>query len=106
MSAMCRGTCPNTFENTGTTTLRYVELWKADKFSEVSLAQWLTFPPYEFVRANLKIDKPVLVKVSAKEDTSGNRLTLNRSPQIPSTETMARGWAQHIEVRETLFTVV
>ena len=55
---------PHYIENTGTTTLRYLELWKTDKFSDVSLAQWLAFTPYELVRAHLKIDKSVLAKVS------------------------------------------
>jgi oxalate decarboxylase len=48
----------------GTTTLRYLELWKTDKFSDVSLAQWLAFTPYELVKAHLNIDKSVLAKVS------------------------------------------
>jgi len=55
---------PHYIENKGTTTLRYLELWKTDKFSDVSLAQWLAFTPYELVRAHLKIDKSVLAKVS------------------------------------------
>ncbi len=55
---------PHYIENTGTTTLRYLELWKTDKFSDVSLAQWLAFTPYELVKAHLNIDKSVLAKVS------------------------------------------
>jgi hypothetical protein len=31
--------------------------------SDVSLAQWLAFMPYELVRAHLNIDKSVLSKV-------------------------------------------
>src|SRR5262249_5164902 len=30
-------------ENTGTTKLQFLELWKADKFADVSLRQWLAF---------------------------------------------------------------
>ena len=55
---------PHYIENTGTTTLRYLELWQSDKFSDVSLAQWLAFTPYELVQAHLNIDKSVLAKVS------------------------------------------
>ena len=51
-------------ENTGTTTLRYLELWQSDHFADVSLRQWLAFTPYELVRAHLNIDKSVLEKVS------------------------------------------
>jgi len=58
---------PHYIENTGSTTLRFLELWKTDRFSDVSLAQWLAFTPYELVRAHLKIDKSVLAKVSAQK---------------------------------------
>ena len=47
-------------ENTGTTTLRLLELWRADRVSDVSLRQWLAFTPFELVRAHLGIDKSVL----------------------------------------------
>jgi oxalate decarboxylase len=56
---------PHYIENTGMTTLRFLELWKTDRFSDMSLAQWLAFTPYELVRAHLNIDKSVLSKVSA-----------------------------------------
>jgi oxalate decarboxylase len=55
---------PHYIENTGTTTLRYLEIWNTNKFSDVSLAQWLAFTPYELVRAHLQIDKSVLDRVS------------------------------------------
>jgi oxalate decarboxylase len=55
---------PHYIENTGMTTLRFLELWKTDRFSDVSLAQWLAFTPYELVRAHLNIEKSVLTKVS------------------------------------------
>ena len=56
-------TAPHYVENTGTTTLRFLEIWRAAKFSDVSVAQWLAFTPYGMVRANLQIDKSVLEKV-------------------------------------------
>src|SRR5271157_1022410 len=55
---------PHYIENTGTTTLRYLELWQSDHFADVSLRQWLAFTPYELVKAHLNIDKSVLAKVS------------------------------------------
>ena len=54
---------PHYIENTGTTALRYLELWKTARFSDVSLAQWLAFTPYELVRAHLNIDRSVLANV-------------------------------------------
>jgi oxalate decarboxylase len=47
-------------ENTGTTTLRMLELWRTDKVSDVSLRQLLAFTPFELMRAHLRIDKSVL----------------------------------------------
>jgi oxalate decarboxylase len=55
---------PHYIENTGTTKLRYLELWRSVHFSNISLAQWLAFTPYELVRAHLNSDKSVLPKVS------------------------------------------
>jgi oxalate decarboxylase len=54
-------------ENTGTTKLRFLELWKADKFADVSLRQWLAFTPFELVRAHLHIDKSVLADVPRRK---------------------------------------
>ena len=42
-------------ENTGKTTLQFLELWKTDKFADVSLRQWLAFTPFDLVQAHLKI---------------------------------------------------
>jgi hypothetical protein len=41
-------------ENTGTTKLQFLELWKADKVADVSLRQWLAFTPFDLVRAHLR----------------------------------------------------
>ena len=50
-------------ENTGTTKLQFLELWRTDKFADVSLRQWLAFTPFDLVQANLKIDRSVLAKI-------------------------------------------
>ena len=55
---------PHYVENTGTTTLRYLEVWNSGVFTDVSLAQWLAFTPYELVRAHLQIESAVMDKVS------------------------------------------
>ena len=55
---------PHYVENTGTTTLRYLEVWNSGAFTDVSLAQWLAFTPYELVRAHLQIESAVMDKVS------------------------------------------
>jgi oxalate decarboxylase len=58
---------PHYIENTGATKLRYLELWQSDHFSDVSLAQWLAFTPWELVKAHLDIDRSVLSKVSTQK---------------------------------------
>jgi oxalate decarboxylase len=50
-------------ENTGTTKLQLLELWRTDRVVDVSLRQWLAFTPFELVQAHLKIDRSVLAKI-------------------------------------------
>lgn len=47
-------------ENTGTTTLRFLEMFKSDHYADVSLNQWLALTPPELVQAHLKLDPQVL----------------------------------------------
>ncbi|MEJ0091659.1 MAG: oxalate decarboxylase family bicupin [Limisphaerales bacterium] len=54
-------------ENTGTTTLRFLEIFRSDYFADVSLAQWLKFTPHELVKAHLNIDESVLAKIPARK---------------------------------------
>jgi oxalate decarboxylase len=54
-------------ENTGKATLRLLELWRADRVSDVSLRQWLAFTPFELVQAHLKIDRSVLENISTRK---------------------------------------
>ena len=44
-------------ENTGDTTLRFLELFNAPQFVDVSLAQWMALTPHELVQAHLNIDR-------------------------------------------------
>jgi oxalate decarboxylase len=50
-------------ENIGTTTLRFLEIFRSDHFADVSLAQWLAFTPYGLVKAHLGIGEQVLAKI-------------------------------------------
>ena len=54
-------------ENTGKETLRLLELWQADRVTDVSLRQWLAFTPFELVQAHLKIDRLVLENISTRK---------------------------------------
>jgi oxalate decarboxylase len=43
-------------ENTGTTPVRFLEIFKSSYYADVSLNQWLALTPRELVRAHLKLD--------------------------------------------------
>ena len=58
---------PHYIENTGKTVLRYLEVWKTNKFSDVSLRQWLAFTPYGLVQAHLNIDRSVLKDIPTRK---------------------------------------
>jgi oxalate decarboxylase len=55
---------PHYVENTGTTTLRFLETFRSDRFEDVSLAHWLALTPHELVRAHLRIDESVLRNIT------------------------------------------
>ncbi len=54
-------------ENTANTTLRFLEIFRSDRFADISLAQWLAFTPHELVRAHLNIDESVLEKIQTRK---------------------------------------
>jgi oxalate decarboxylase len=58
---------PHYIENIGTTTLRFLEAWKTNKATDVSLRQWLAFTPFELVQAHLNIDKSVLANIPTRK---------------------------------------
>jgi oxalate decarboxylase len=61
------GYVPKTFghyiENTGDTDLIFLEMFKSDRFQELSLSQWLTHTPPELVTHHLGIGKDILERI-------------------------------------------
>jgi oxalate decarboxylase len=59
-------------ENTGDEPLRFLEMFRSDRFADISLTQWLALTPSELVKAHLNLDddsmaalpedKPVIVR--------------------------------------------
>ena len=49
-------------ENTGNTDLVYMEVFRADRFEEVSLSDWLAHSPIDMVAETLNIDPTVIAK--------------------------------------------
>ncbi len=60
-------------ENTGSTPLRFLEIFKSDYYADVSLDQWLALTPPELVAAHLKTD-PQFIAALRKE----------KSPVVPA----------------------
>jgi oxalate decarboxylase len=46
-------------ENTGTTPLRFLEMFKSSYYADVSLNQWLALTPPELLKVHLKLDPQV-----------------------------------------------
>jgi oxalate decarboxylase len=53
-------------ENTGNTTLRFLEIFKSDHYADVSLDQWLALTPPELVSAHLRSD-PQFIRALRKD---------------------------------------
>jgi len=67
------GFVPATFghyvENTGNTTLRFLEIFKTDRFQDISLSQWLALTPPALVKAHLNLDDETISKLSKTKPT-------------------------------------
>ena len=68
-------------ENTGNTTLTYLEVLLAPRFTDISVAQWLGLTPPQVVEDHLSLPKDVIAKLPKTKNyiVPGNRnlLTTN-----------------------------
>ncbi len=55
-------------QNTGDDTLRFLEMFRSNRFADVSLAQWLALTPPELVQAHLHLDQQTLAALSARKN--------------------------------------
>ena len=53
-------TLPHYIENTGTTDLKFLEMFKASVYQDLALSAWLSHTPPELVAAHLNLDKATL----------------------------------------------
>ena len=51
-------------ENTGDEPLRFLEMFRSDRFADVSLNQWMALTPPELVRAHLNLDQETMAALS------------------------------------------
>lgn len=55
--------CGHYVQNTGNTTLWFLEMFKSDRFADVSLNQWMALTPAELVKSNLNVDEAFVSKL-------------------------------------------
>ncbi|OJT03382.1 Oxalate decarboxylase OxdC [Trametes pubescens] len=51
-------------ENTGNTTLRFLEIFNTNRFEDISLSQWLALTPPALVKAHLDLDDDTIANLS------------------------------------------
>lgn len=54
---------PHYIENTGDEELEFLEIFKTNKYDDISFAQWISHLPPELVAAHLKIDEKLIAEV-------------------------------------------
>ena len=54
-------------ENTGSTPLRFLEMFRSPRYADLSLTQWLALTPHALVESHLKIDRSVVDGLLAKK---------------------------------------
>jgi oxalate decarboxylase len=55
-------------ENTGDEPLRFLEMFRSDRFADVSLAQWMALVPPPLVKAHLNLDDETMDAIAAAKD--------------------------------------
>jgi oxalate decarboxylase len=51
---------PHFVENTGSTSLRFLELFRSSHYEDVSPTQWMALTPHELVEAHVSLDRALL----------------------------------------------
>ncbi len=54
-------------ENTGSTTLRFLEVFKSSYYADISLDQWMALTPPELVQAHLNVDAQTIEQLRKKK---------------------------------------
>src|SRR5580693_6632537 len=60
-------TLPHYIENTGTTDLKFLEMFKSPYYQDLALSEWLSHTPPELVAAHLNLDKVTLDAIPREE---------------------------------------
>jgi oxalate decarboxylase len=68
-------------ENTGNETLRFLELFRSDRFADISLNQWMALTPPELVQAHLNLDDATMAALSKDKPVIVASATLPQWPE-------------------------
>ncbi len=60
-------------ENTGEETLTFLEMFRSNRFADVSPSQWLALTPAELVQAHLNLDAQTMVALSGRKGQAHRR---------------------------------
>jgi oxalate decarboxylase len=60
-------TLPHYVQNTGSTELKFLEMFKSSFYQDLALSEWLRHTPPELVMAHLEIDKATLDAIPKDE---------------------------------------
>jgi len=56
-------TLPHYIENTGTTDLKFLEMFKTSQYQDLALSEWLSHAPPALVAAHLNLDRATIDKL-------------------------------------------
>jgi oxalate decarboxylase len=76
-------------ENTGDEPLRFLELFRSDRFADVSLQQWIALTPHELVQAHLNLDAGTMAAL--RDDKQVVVASQARHPQLEALPQWAEG---------------
>lgn len=60
-------TLPHYIDNTGDEDLRFIEVFRASRFEDLSLVEWLSHTPPELVMAHLNIDEETYAAIPSEK---------------------------------------
>ena len=84
-------------ENTGNETLRFLEMFRSDRFADISLSQWMALSPPELVQAHLNLDRETVAGLSKDKP-----IVVAGPRERPSIETLPRWPTDAIALLSTM----
>ena len=70
-------------ENTGDEPLRFLEMFRSDRFADISLNQWMALTPPELVQAHLNLDDATMAALRKDK-----QIVVSSQPEHPHLETL------------------